>query len=162
VKFDDGSTVTGSFIYDATAGTVVDFDLHFEGFPSGDANQHFPCQPDDVVLLSDFVTRTCWVAQGLIFGRGHPALSHHLAPHLKLVPEKPLTNEGGIVHLSPGVLHGFVVESGSAKGTRDGSTLVALVAGNLVGTVVPESSQALFLAAGLILLLGLRARQKSS
>ena len=162
VKFDDGSTATGSFIYDASAGTVVDFDLHFEGFPFGDANQHFPCQPDNVVLLSDFVTGPCWVAQGLVFSQGYPALPQHLAPLLKLVPERPLRNEGGIVHLSPGVLHGFVVESGSAKGTRDGSTLFALVAGDLVGTVVPESSQALIFAAGLILLLGLRARQKSS
>src|SRR5262249_49803375 len=76
VKFAEGGTATGSFIYDASTGTVSDFDFHFDGplngFPYRDVNQSYPCQPNNTFAPAG---GRCWnwnrlVARGLYFENG--------------------------------------------------------------------------------------------
>ena len=69
VKFDEGATATGSFIYDASTGTVLDFNVQLNGplngFPYGigTVTQRYPCQPNNVAFANG---PRCWVGYGRV------------------------------------------------------------------------------------------------
>ena len=97
----------------------------------------------------------CWVVGGLTFLNGFhtPAGSFFF----DLVPEKPLTDKGGIVALSPGsvIISGPAFPSGTVGGSfYYNDSWFVLTAGRLTGTVIPEPSEALLLAVGIAALVG--------
>jgi len=157
VKFDNGGTATGWFVYDASMGAVEDFSLHIEGLcaifncadgKAQDINQSFPCQPSPYSFAP-----LCW--QVHVYPRaalGTLSFSNGLSPSseidLNLATGKPLTDGGGTVPLSLG--H-FDEGSLTGSGAIFSHELLhsSVIAGALVGTVVPEPSRALFLVIGL-------------
>jgi hypothetical protein len=153
VKFADGGAATGSFIYDAATGAVLDFDFHFEGslngFPYVEANQSYPCQPNNVL----FPGERCWVAQGLFFGNG--ATSPSGAAFVQLVPERALTANGGVVALTLGGHDDPDCPyclTGSGVGWDYSLTHFFVIAGELTGAVIPEPSRTIALILGLVTL----------
>jgi len=168
VKFDNGGTATGWFVYDASLGTVGDFNLHVEGLCAifncsdgvvQDINQSFPCQPPPYSFAPP-----CW--QVRVYPRAAPgtlSFSNGLSPsgevNLNLVAGKPLTDSGGTVPLSPGhVDEGSLFGSGATHNYEHEYS--NLIAGTLIGTVIPEHSEALFLGLGLVALVSFSARRR--
>jgi hypothetical protein len=156
VKFGNGGTASGSFIYDASRDTVVDFNLHSDESALGDINQSFPCQPQ---IQSPSAGPPCWRVSvfpdfpstgtvKLAFNNG--GLSPSGTSDLNLVTGETLTDEGGKVSL----LHSSGFDFGGQFGGSSN-----LIAGSLIGTPVPEPSEALLLALGLIALVGFSARR---
>jgi hypothetical protein len=147
VKFGNGGTASGSFIYDASRDTVVDFNLHSDESALGDINQLFPCQPScwRVSVFPDFPSTG---TVRLAFNNG--GLSPGGTSDLNLVTGETLTDEGGKVSL----LHSSGFDFGGQLGGSSN-----LIAGSLIGTPVPEPSEALLLALGFVALVGFSTRR---
>jgi len=152
VKFDNGGTVTGSFIYDASSRTVVDFNFHSDEAAGstviGDISQSYPCGPHPFYPV-------CWSGQSstgaLRFDELNPSPS---AGSFDLIVGNPLTDKGGAVPLTPGGHTDEGLPIGSGFRCCRGGADYRIVAGVLIGTVVPEPSETLFLAFGLAALVG--------
>jgi hypothetical protein len=160
VKFDDGATAVGSFVYDASQGTVVDFDvsLSFPGYsrPFIFYPNDLPCEPCISASASGQGTENLHVT----FSTGS-----HYGEFVELVTAHTLTDKGGTIALVPGVRlqeGGPFLFSGSGfQCCGLGKDNGILVSGALVGTIVPEPSDALFLALGLVMLVAsLSSRRK--
>jgi hypothetical protein len=164
VKFGNGGTASGSFVYDASRHIVVDFNLHSDVTVLGEThlgeqaiNQLFPCQPS-IQSPSPDSGPLCWRVLvspdpptgtvEIIFD--DRAQTSGGTIDLTLVSGGTLTNEGGSVSL---------LESSSIAccGQFGGSS--NLIAGSLIGTPVPEQSQALFFALGLTALVVFSTRR---
>jgi hypothetical protein len=161
VRFDNGGTVTGSFILDASTGAIEHFDLHSSmpcrsadacGSTEDDINDFFPCQPTHSVLGSSL----CWgvypiVTEGMPGfhfdnGADTPSGDHEL----NLIARTALSDRGGSVDLS--TASGFDCCEMLASGH--------LITGTLIGTPVPEPDACAFAAAalGLLIARGMRHR----
>jgi hypothetical protein len=140
VKFGNGGTASGSFIYDASRDTVVDFNLHSDESALGGINQLFPCQPScwRVSVFPDFPSTG---TVRLAFNNG--GLSPGGTSDLNLVTGETLTDEGGRCPC---------YSSGSISADNLGGSS-NLIADHLIGTPVPEPSKH-FLALGFVALVG--------
>jgi hypothetical protein len=144
VKFSDGGTATGSFVYDASNGTLVDFDIVGTGNRFGAAyNLDVPCGlPGPPCTLASVLSGQVPGTSVLSFRAGG---SPSQEADLSLTAGGTLTDRGGILPLKSGELsspyHGFHS---------------ALVAGSLIGTPVPEATQWSLFVFGLLTLIGLR------
>jgi hypothetical protein len=141
VRFDNGRTASGSFLYDASSGSVEDFNLHSDEAVLGDINQLYPCRP-----ASFSGVPRCWVVSvsrntgsgEITFFNGGPTPGGSV--HLTLVAGHPLTDNGGTVPL----LDSGGFDFGGLPGGHS-----KLIAGSLIGTPVPEPSAALLIVVGI-------------
>lgn len=151
VTFTDGSTATGSFLFDASTDAVSDIDILLPD-TSG--------IPPSTMLSVEATTMAVLIPNAFVFTPAVALTNGAEIPALVLIPTPLLTNAGGSVSLSG--VNGF-----SAVGLICNSDCDSVVtdqqidAGSLVGAAVPEPNSAALLAVSLGLgFLKLGARRK--
>jgi hypothetical protein len=166
VKFDNGGTATGSFVYDASTGTVLDFDFHPSGLcgildcPNGVAEDINPSFGSRAWVSPEPSTGT------LNFSFGKAGRPDNPAARLNLLTGEPLTDSGGTVPLSVGHAEetccGPKLTGSWADACCYAQVHSILITGALIGTPVPEPSEALLLALGIAALVGFSARRRGT
>jgi len=144
IKFDNGGTATGSFVYDRSNGNVVDFNVQTNQPPrihSFTYSPNFPCGGGgggDCAAAS--------VSPGQIPGTSILSFrTEGIAPsqyyEISLTAGGSMTDKGGILPLISGNFDYGYAELHSS-----------LILGSLIGSPIPEMTPALFVAVGLIML----------
>jgi hypothetical protein len=132
VTFDDGATASGTFTYDASTGTYIDWNISVTDGPTFLAYNYLPGVDGGFVgnpdpLAADFVAFTTNPSSGR---------------YLRLWFDSPLTDAGGIINLAI---------DGSGFDCYNPDPIRFITGGNVTGTsaAVPEPSTLLLLGAGL-------------
>jgi hypothetical protein len=153
VKFDDGGTAKGSFIYDASLGKILGWDIVAFGH-GGDVFGNpldilFAPDPGCTGLGCDSASRvagTVPLTDNFIFEHGSSPSSNAF---LSLVASRPLTNGGGIVSLIIGT-----PPDGSYLSCCEAIVETNVVSGFLASA--PEPGTVVYLLGGIMALAGMQ------